>query len=218
MFLILSLRVSGDGGRPVCSMCTKRHVQCDRSDPEWRFVVYTANPASEQMAHEVENLSTLPETVQPLETRSTFVRQAISCDEITRFPIPDPASPTEDLGNETIAGLYHHYIEHLAAWYDLCEHNRPFESLVPVRALEVSVVFNAVIAFSAQHKALNDARYETCSTLYHSACINGLLSGLNEFNPTLQDDYLVATCLLRSYEILRGISSCFHTPGLSLTL
>jgi hypothetical protein len=69
-------------------------------------------------------------------------------------------------------------------------------------------VFNAVIAFSAQHKALNDARYEICSTLYHTACIKGLLGEINAFDLTLQEDCLVAACLLRSYEILRGISVC----------
>lgn len=111
----------------------------------------------------------------------------------------------EDLLNETVAYLYHHYIEHLASWYDLCEHDRPFETLVPVRALEVPVVFNAIIAFSAQHKALHDSRYETCSMLYHSACIDGLLSGLDAFDASLQEDYLVAACLLRSFEILKGI-------------
>ena len=114
--------------------------------------------------------------------------------------------------------LYHHYLEHLAAWYDLFEHNRPFESLVPVRTLVCLVVFNAIIAFSAQHKALHDQRYETCSVLYHSACINELLSGLNEFDSTMQEDYLMATCLLRSYEILKGITSCFDPSGSPLTV
>jgi hypothetical protein len=213
MFLIPSLRATGDGGRPVCSMCTKRQVQCDRSDPERKFVVYTANPALDQLAQEVENL--IPETVM---NQSTITQQTVTYGVASEIQVPKPAGPTEDLRNETVAGLYHHYIEHLAAWYDLCEQDRPFASLVPVRALEVSVVFNAIIAFSAQHKALDDARYETCSTLYHSACISGLLDGLSEFNATLQEDYLVAACLLRSYEILKGISSCFHTPELSLTL
>ena len=127
---------------------------------------------------------------------------------MTCLQVPDPISPVEDLRHETIADLYHHYVEHLAAWYDLCEDERPFESLVPAKALEVSVLFNAIIAFSAQHKALSDAKYETCSTLYHSACIQELLSGLSAFSPILQEDYLVAACLLRSYEILQG-KSCY---------
>jgi hypothetical protein len=42
--------------------------------------------------------------------------------------------------------------------------------------------------------------------LYHTACIKGLLGEINAFDSTLQENCLVAACLLRSYEILRGIS------------
>jgi hypothetical protein len=138
MFLIPLLRALGDGGQPVCSMGTKRHVQCHRSDPERRFIVYTAIPASDQLAQEVSNL--IPETTM---NQSTIARQIVTHGVASKFQVPEPACPTEDLGNETVAGLYHHYIEHLAAWYDLCEHDRPFESLVPVRALKVPVVVAA---------------------------------------------------------------------------
>jgi hypothetical protein len=145
-------------------------------------------------------------------TQSQPDAAVVQPDSETSFQVPTPVNPTEDLRNELIARLYHHYIENLAAWYDLCEHERPFESVVSARALEVSVLFNAIVAFSAQHKALSDARYDTCSTLYHSACIHELLSGLGAFSPTLQEDYLVAACLLRSYEILNGIhfSARYH--------
>lgn len=151
------------------------------------------------------NLQARSEHVQSFVNQSQPTEDVATPDAGTSFQIPDPTTPREDLRNETIAGLYHHYIEHLAAWYDLCEHERPFELLVPARALEVSVLFNAIIAFSAQHKALSEPRVETLSTVYHSKCIQGLLSGLSDFKSTLQEDYLVAACLLRSYEILNGI-------------
>jgi hypothetical protein len=200
----LSLNVLGDGGRPVCQMCTKRHVPCERPTAERKFVVYTATSASSQLAQQVGDIDSLQTADQPAVVQQNSTRQPVSCDERIWFRIPEPASPAEDLHNGIISGLFHHYVEHLASWYDLCEHNRPFESLVPSRALEVPIVFNAVIAFAAQHKALDDSRFEHCSTSYHSACISGLLSGIPEFNSTLQEDYLVAACLLRSYEILKG--------------
>jgi hypothetical protein len=200
----LSLNVLGDGGRPVCQMCTKRHVPCERLTAERKFVVYTATSASSQLAQQVGDIDSLQTADQPAVVQQSSTRQPVSCDERIWFRIPEPASPAEDLHNGIISGLFHHYVEHLASWYDLCEHNRPFESLVPSRALEVPIVFNAVIAFAAQHKALDDSRFEHCSTSYHSACISGLLSGIPEFNSTLQEDYLVAACLLRSYEILKG--------------
>lgn len=184
-------------------MCTKRHVQCDRDEPERRFVVYTTNPATSQSAQHTQDLNAVAGTIALAASCQTPAAQRV--DGNGGFQITDPRGPTADLLDEIIAGLYNHYIEDLAAWYDLCEHNRPFESLVPIRALECPVVFNAVIAFSAQHRALHDQRYETCSMLYHSACVKGLLSGLDEFDLSMQEDYLVAACLLRSYEILKGI-------------
>jgi hypothetical protein len=160
------------------------------------------------MAQEAREIGIQPHIIQQAMHQSLLTQVGATNRTENRFETPDPIDPLQDLHNDTIAGLFSHYIERLAAWYDLCEQDRPFESLVTVRALEVPVVFNAVIAFSAQHRALNDARYETCSTSYHSACIKGLLGDINAFDSTLQEDCLVAACLLRSYEILRGISVC----------
>ena len=199
-------------------MCTKRHIQCDRPEPERKCVVYTPDPASSQLAQQAGDLNATQRTIVLSANNQTYASQTVSRDGQNGFQIPDPASPSVNLLNETIAGLFHHYIEHLAAWYDLCEHNRPFESLVPVRALDCPVVFNAIIAFSAQHKALHDQRYETCSMLYHSACVKGLLSGLDKFDPSMREDYLVAACLLRSYEILKGIPPRSGALGLYLTV
>jgi hypothetical protein len=160
------------------------------------------------MAQEAGKIENQRQITQLAMHQSLSTQEKVTNRRENRFETPDPVNPTQDLHNETITALFSHYIERLAAWYDLCEQDRPFESLVTVRALEVPVVFNAVIAFSAQHKALNDARYEICSTLYHTACIKGLLGETNAFDLTLQEDCLVAACLLRSYEILRGISVC----------
>jgi len=40
--------------------------------------------------------------------------------------------------------------------------------------------------------------------VYHAACVGDLLEVLNEVQSEIQKDYLAATCLLRSYEILNG--------------
>lgn len=143
----------------------------------------------------------------PVERPQRSAVQATSSVEHDNLQVPDPINPLSDLCNQAVAGLLHHYIEHLAAWYDLCEHDRPFELLVPIRALDLPVLFNAIIAFSAQHMSLSDSRYEVISTVYHSACIQGLLSGSRDFVSGSQKDYLVAACLLRSFEILKGRSS-----------
>ncbi|THZ45490.1 hypothetical protein D6C90_04491, partial [Aureobasidium pullulans] len=190
----------GDGVLPICRRCAQRQEQCDRPEVKSKFVVYTPNSSLSR--------SRPPEMHRPnsVERPQRSAVQATSNVEHNDLRVPDPINPRADLGNQVVAGLLHHYIEHLAAWYDLCEHDRPFELLVPIRALDLPVLFNAIIAFSAQHMTLSDSRYEVISTVYHSACIHGLLSGLSDFDPGLQEDYLVAACLLRSFEILKADS------------
>jgi hypothetical protein len=48
--------------------------------------------------------------------------------------------------------------------------------------------------------------------VYHAACVGDLLEVLKDIHSKIQEDYLAATCLLRSYEILNGklISSCLE--------
>ncbi|THW05935.1 hypothetical protein D6D24_06693, partial [Aureobasidium pullulans] len=189
-----------DGVLPTCRRCTQRQEQCDRLEAKSKFVLYTPNSSlSRSHPPEIHHLN-------PVERHPRSAAQGTSNVEHNNLQVPDPINPSTDLGNQVVAGLLHHYIEHLAAWYDLCERDRPFELLVPIRALDLPILFNAIIAFSAQHMTLSDSRYEVISTVYHSACIQGLLSGLSDFDPGLQEDYLVAACLLRSFEILKADS------------
>ncbi|THW99752.1 hypothetical protein D6D13_09947, partial [Aureobasidium pullulans] len=189
-----------DGAFPTCRRCAQRQEQCDRPEAKSKFVLYTSNSSlSRSHPPEIHHSN-------PVERHPRSAAQGTSNVEHNSLQVPDPINPSTDLGSQVVAGLLHHYIEHLAAWYDLCERDRPFELLVPIRALDLPVLFNAIIAFSAQHMTLSDSRYEVISTVYHSACIQGLLSGLSDFDPGLQEDYLVAACLLRSFEILKADS------------
>lgn len=75
---------------------------------------------------------------------------------------------------------------------------------MPLHGLENPILFKALIAFSACHK------YRTCGNMqgvgpaFHAACVRDLLNAMNHVLSELQGDYLAATCLLRSYEILEG--------------
>lgn len=79
-----------------------------------------------------------------------------------------------------------------------------FGTIVPLRALRDTILFKALIAFSACH--LNKIRklQRDLGSIYHGSCVEELLGALNDTSLELQEDYLAATCLLRSYEILNG--------------
>lgn len=114
--------------------------------------------------------------------------------------------PREALDNSDLAEIFCHYINFLAPWYDLCESECPFGTVVPMRALETPVLFKALIAFSALHKCKIDDDGPGLGLAFHAACVQDLLKIVEGGNIDLErrGDYLAATCLLRSYEILTG--------------
>jgi hypothetical protein len=112
--------------------------------------------------------------------------------------------PKVALENQVIAILFRHYIDFLAPWYDLNDSQNLFGTLVPQRAMDNPILFKAVIALSACHESRTFSRYQDLGHVYHAACIGGLLEVLNNVQREMQGDYLAATCLLRSYEILNG--------------
>jgi hypothetical protein len=113
--------------------------------------------------------------------------------------------PQEALQHPRIAKLFRHYVDFLAPWYDLNDSQNLFGTVVPLHALKNSVLFEALIAFSACHKDRVSGKEQGVGAVYHAACIRDLLEVMQEIRPEQQGDYLAATCLLRSYEILNGL-------------
>jgi len=70
--------------------------------------------------------------------------------------------------------------------------------------LRNAILFKALIAFSACHLNITTAKFQHLDTVYHASCVDALLTALNDASFEFQEDYLAATCLLRSYEILNG--------------
>lgn len=115
------------------------------------------------------------------------------------------ASPPQlALQNPVIASLFRHYIDFLAPWYDLNDSENLFGTTVPVRALSNAILFKALIAFSACHRHRVSGEAAGLGHVYHAACVKDLLVEMDDIHSELLGDYLVATCLLRSYEILNG--------------
>jgi hypothetical protein len=122
------------------------------------------------------------------------------------------SDPGIALQHRTIATLFRHYIDFLAPWYDLNDSQNLFGTLLPQRAMQNSILFKAVIAFSACHESRTRPcdRYQELGHVFHGACVRDLLKVLDDVHPNsdmqeeVQGDYLSATCLLRSYEILNG--------------
>ena len=115
--------------------------------------------------------------------------------------------PQVALRNPVIASLFRHYVDFLAPWYDLNDSQNLFGRSVPVRALSNAVLFKALISFAACHQNRVSSSLAGLGPVFHAACVKDLLAEINNIDSELLGDYLAATCLLRSYEILDGMLS-----------
>lgn len=124
--------------------------------------------------------------------------------QLQKAPSSVPSPPSAALEDPLIASLFRHYVHVLAPWYDLNDAQNIFGTTVPSRALRNTVLFKALIAFSACHLNRTRKMEHYLGSIYHASCVEELLGALNDTSLELQEDYLAATCLLRSYEILNG--------------
>jgi hypothetical protein len=167
--------LKGDGKRPKCSPCQRSSRNC-----RWIHEIRTA--ASPSPVHQVGPLSS---TVHETEYPST----------------QDPEHALQDL---QVARLFRHYIEELAAWYDLNDSKRHFKDVVPIRARYNPLLLSAILAFAAanQHRTLGDHVYLNIAEFYHYDSVRRLISLTDNLDRLPIGETLAAICLLRSYEII----------------
>jgi Fungal specific transcription factor domain len=120
--------------------------------------------------------------------------------------IPKVASrdPHAALEQPELARAFRHYIDHLASWYDLNDSQTTFSTIVPESALINRILFNAIIAFATIHLEKTTGDLRGYGPVFHAACVERLLRLTEFIEPGVREEYLAATCLLRSYEILIG--------------
>ncbi|KAJ6438133.1 calcineurin-like phosphoesterase [Purpureocillium lavendulum] len=113
-------------------------------------------------------------------------------------------TPREALTQPDVAGIFHHYISCIAAWYDLGDPARQFATLVPRLALDEPLLFSGAVAVAAMHlgKTTGGKAALVVASTYHAECVAKLIA-LGGESPLLENGVALATvCLLRSYEIL----------------
>ncbi|RDL30161.1 uncharacterized protein BP5553_10439 [Venustampulla echinocandica] len=174
-----------------------------------RFIIHTPDPTSLNITHLNESQPRL-QGDRPKSTNNSSRAQVPNSEPETyqgdSFEALVSSEPRSALNNPEIASLFRHYIDYLAPWYDLCDAENLFGTIVPLHALENPILFKALIAFSALHKTGVSGEMRGLGQAFHAACIRDLLHVIDNFQLRLRGDYLAATCLLRSYEIIAGDS------------
>ncbi|OQD86289.1 hypothetical protein PENANT_c008G07690 [Penicillium antarcticum] len=177
-----------DGKRPNCS-------PCQRSSRDCRWIHDTDTAASPTgSSHQVAPLS--------------------SIDHVTDYP--STQDPEYALRHVQVAKLYRHYMDQLAAWYDLNDSKRHFKDVVPIRARYNPLLLSAILAFAAanQHRTLGDNVYLGIAEFYHYDSVRRLISVTKNVDQLPIGETLAAICLLRSFEIItQNGSSQNHLQG-----
>ncbi|KZL69439.1 phytanoyl-CoA dioxygenase [Colletotrichum tofieldiae] len=179
---------AGDEAVPICQRCSKAQRYCDRTAPV---------PEFHNRSH--EDVAKTDGTTTPSST------------------LPAPTSPRQALQNPSIARYFHHYIVHIAPWYDLSDAAATFATKLPEASLELDLPFSAILALAAVHMSQTSTpSARTAAEFYHGHCVR-LLIGLTA------EDYgdegtqglaLASVCLLRSYEILtEEVDPNIHLQG-----
>ncbi|RFU32106.1 hypothetical protein B7463_g4227, partial [Scytalidium lignicola] len=193
-----------DGQRPVCQNCLRGDRTCVSENAGIKFVIHTTDPAPTKLnlsSEESCGLQTF--TTSPKLSASIFTRGEYPESVVYNLILSDPRSA---LDNQDIAKIFRHYIDVLAPWYDLNDSDNSFGIIVPSHALDNPILFKALIAFSAHHRSMVTGEAHGLGLTFHAACVEDLLKVMDNFQLRLRADYLAATYLLRSYEILTGDS------------
>jgi len=211
----------GDGLRPICQNCLRGHRSCSRLDGGLKFVIHTPFPELYQRAlFGQPAVITSPGGQSQSTTEISGTRHINSSSSNPELP-PDhlvSSEPRLALNNHVVAAAFRHYVDNLAPWYDLNDMNNSFARIVPLRALNNPLLFKALTAFSAYHKSRLSGEMQGFGVAFHDACVQDLLQVVNHLQMVQKDDYLAATCLLRSYVILTGMAPEVNHNDVSLPM
>ncbi|KAI1132186.1 hypothetical protein F5Y10DRAFT_6878 [Nemania abortiva] len=169
----------------ACNTCRQRKLKCDEAFPvckrcskAQRYCDRSGRPASAPNNSSRKDLD---------------IKKGAPLDE----------APRKALESSELANYFRHYINNVAAWYDLSDSQCCFSTEVPMIALDEPLLFAAAVALSAMvisQTTIPSAR--TIAETYHTRCIRHLIDLDPEDVLIKQGVALAATCLLRSYEIL----------------
>ncbi|KAF2802204.1 uncharacterized protein BDZ99DRAFT_576908 [Mytilinidion resinicola] len=182
-------KIKCDETLPTCLNCSKKHRQCRHVRlPPLKWVSSPALPFTQPTED--------PAPSRPFQGDTSWAHQIATL------------SPRESLEYPTVVSLFTHYTTHLAPWYDLNDPHSLFTNAVPIRSLDEPILFRAILAFAASHLSRMIPTSSLDSTpvavILHDSFLSSLISALSTITPSTQANYLAATCLLRSYEILNG--------------
>ncbi|RDW80367.1 hypothetical protein BP5796_05065 [Coleophoma crateriformis] len=155
----------------------------------------------------------------PITPHSHVVTSPSVLSQSTNTPRTQRSDPISVIGpklDEQEACLLRYFIENLARWFDLCDPDNHFATVVPQRAISCPPLLYAIFTASArhlcrlpQHKVNGEVVYlgrrlphlhKETAIEYHNKCIEHLVSLSSNADAVFDQNLLAASVILRFYE------------------
>lgn len=96
--------------------------------------------------------------------------------------------------------LFRYYIDSLTPLFDMCDEEKHFARIVPLRAATCCPLFHAILAYAAKHLSrLGNYKTEVADR-YHQKCLNALIPALSNSSAVIDENLLTSLILLRAME------------------
>lgn len=99
-----------------------------------------------------------------------------------------------------------YFVQHLAAFFDLCDSNHYFKLAMPERAALCPALLNAICAASARHLSRTADLDPMIAVQYHQKALQYLIPAINNIAAAVDENSLAATVILRFLEEVQGKS------------
>ncbi|KAH6683598.1 hypothetical protein F5X68DRAFT_242486, partial [Plectosphaerella plurivora] len=124
-----------------------------------------------------------------------------------RWPLSDPEE----------AMLFRYYIDTLTPFFDMCDEEKHFARIVPLRAATCCPLFHAILAYAAKRLSRLGDYDSVVADKYHQKCLNALIPALSNSAAVADENLLTSLILLRSMEEIDAPISApspeFHLMG-----
>ncbi|KAI1359585.1 hypothetical protein F5Y08DRAFT_319211, partial [Xylaria arbuscula] len=109
-------------------------------------------------------------------------------------------SRTWPLKDKDEANLFYHWVRNIAPLFDLCDHERYFQTVVPECATACPPLLNAILASSAKHASRMGMVDPLVADKYYQECLGTIIPILSAHNMVRDENLLAATVILRFIE------------------
>ncbi|KAH8812419.1 hypothetical protein F5884DRAFT_309512 [Xylogone sp. PMI_703] len=116
---------------------------------------------------------------------------------ISRIYLDPPIWPLESAEE---AGLLQHFIDNVALFFDFCDQERHFATVVTQRARICRTLLNAILALSARHLSRTTDFSSYAADQYYQKCLHTLIPALDDDATIIDETLFVIVVILRLLE------------------